>query len=509
MQGKTINGFELQQLIGVGGMAEVWQAENKLGKKTAVKLLLPKLCADDTVKSRFYTEAKLMVELNHPNIRQVYDFGNIDDRPAIVMEYLEGGDLKTLMKQGRKFTETEITKWWDQLVDALTYTHGKGIIHRDIKPSNLFLDESGHVKLLDFGIAKVKESISMTQTGAMIGTLLYMSPEQVQDSKHLDYKTDVYSLAVTFVHLLTGKAPYDITNSNDFKIRESIVYKPLDMTGVPANWQAFLAPYLEKVPEKRPELQPFGANASAFTSAASSNVATPSNFAVPSSVANDETVTDEKETSSRMPKPSYVTPMPKPYSQENSTKGKWKSWLPWLFYFMAFEALLWVRSIYELLKDDHGFDYSVYNGLKAPIYFAPYVIGISAFVFVLIKLIKLWDKKTWNEKIPRIISVSSLILFVLSVVVFYRDVSDILFNLLLVVAAGLAEAALFVYRPEKLNALPWIVLAVMGIVIVGPMGWNSYNFTLFHRHKPLLIACSISIVTLFALTMKSKRQEKP
>ena len=259
MQGKTINGFELKRRLGVGGMAEVWYAENRIGKKAAVKLLLHKFCVDENVKSRFYTEAKVMVDLNHPNIRQVYDYGELDARPAIVMEYLEGEDLKAKLKQGQHFTEEELERWWNQMVAALNYTHGKGIVHRDIKPGNIFVDTEGNIKLLDFGIAKVRESISTTQTGQKLGTLMYMSPEQVKDSKHIDYHTDIYSLAVTFVHLITGKRPYDSDTSSDFEISEQIVYKPLDLSAVPMTWRNFLAPYLEKDPEKRPELKPFEA----------------------------------------------------------------------------------------------------------------------------------------------------------------------------------------------------------------------------------------------------------
>lgn len=257
MQGKIIIGYTLQRQLGMGGMAEVWYAENAIGKKAAVKLLLPKFCNDEVIVARFQNEAKVMVQLDHPNIRQVYDYGNIDGRPCIVMEYLEGADLKALMKSGKRFTDSELRNIWDQIADALNYTHSQGVVHRDIKPSNIFIDKKGHVKLLDFGIAKIKESISMTQTGTMMGTLIYMSPEQVMDSKHIGLESDIYSLAVTFVHLLSGKAPYDSTTSNDFQIREGIVYKSLNMTGVPAEWQSFLNPYLEKNPAKRPALKRF------------------------------------------------------------------------------------------------------------------------------------------------------------------------------------------------------------------------------------------------------------
>ena len=262
MQGKTINGYTLQHLLGVGGMAEVWYAENAIGKKAAVKMLLPKFCNDEAIVSRFENEAKVMVQLDHPNIRQVYDYGSIDGRPSIVMEYLEGDDLKAMMKNGHHFTDAELRKWWNQIADALNYTHAQGVVHRDIKPSNIFLDKKSNIKLLDFGIAKIRESISMTQTGATMGTLMYMSPEQVKDSKHIGPESDVYSLAVSFVHMITGKKPYDSDTTSDYDIRKGIVEIPLDLTGVPADWQAFLRPYLEKDPAKRAALRHFESDTS-------------------------------------------------------------------------------------------------------------------------------------------------------------------------------------------------------------------------------------------------------
>ena len=257
MEGKTILGYTLQYRLGIGGMAEVWYAENKIHKRAAVKILNRDLSLNENIVARFQNEAEIMVALNHPNIRQVYDYSEIDGRPAIIMEYLEGDDLKARMKQGQRFTNDELVKWWNQLVDALKYTHEEGIVHRDIKPGNIFIDKKGNVKLLDFGIAKVRESISSTQTDQKLGTLMYMSPEQVRDSKHLDYHTDIYSLAVTFVHLLTGKKPYDSDSVSDYDIQTAIVTKPLDLSDVPAEWRFFLEPYLDKEPKNRPELRPF------------------------------------------------------------------------------------------------------------------------------------------------------------------------------------------------------------------------------------------------------------
>ena len=240
----------------------MWYAENKIHKPAAVKFLLPKFCSDSDVVRRFKTEAEVTVKLSHPNIRQVYDYDEVDGRPCMVMEYLEGEDLSSRMKHGERFSDEQLRTWWDQLADALNYTHEQGVVHRDIKPSNIFVDARGNVKLLDFGIAKVRDSITSTATGAMMGTLMYMSPEQVRDSKHIDHKTDLYSLAVTFVHLLSGSAPYDMGSTDDYEIRKNIVETSLDLIGVPSVWQTFLRPYLAKRPEERPVLRAFGTGVS-------------------------------------------------------------------------------------------------------------------------------------------------------------------------------------------------------------------------------------------------------
>ena len=257
MLNKTINGYNIKRKLGEGGMAEVWYAENGIGKRAAVKVLKQKFCLDEQIVARFENEAKVMVLLEHPYIRQVYDYVTMDGQPCILMEYLDGDDLKARLVKGEHFSDSRLRTWWNQLTDALNYTHQQGVIHRDIKPSNIFIDKYDNVRLMDFGIAKIEEYGGHTQTGVAMGTRIYMSPEQVIDPKRVKASTDAYSLAVTFVHLLTGKAPYDTTTSSDFIIQMAIVQEPLDLSALSSEWRNFLQPYMAKKPEARPELQHF------------------------------------------------------------------------------------------------------------------------------------------------------------------------------------------------------------------------------------------------------------
>lgn len=246
----NLNGYTIKKQLGKGGMAEVWYAENNLGKPAAIKIMLSKFIGEDQVTKRFETEARAMVQLNHPNIRQVFDFGMIQERPFIIMEYLDGHDLSEFIKNKTKASDNQFQLWWQQCLDALHHTHQKDIIHRDIKPSNLFLTKDGTIKILDFGIAKVKQEISLTGTGQGLGSLLYMSPEQIIDPKRVASSTDLYSLAVSFVHIITGQSPFSETESQ-YKLQNKIVNGEIDLILLPEHWKKILIPLINNKQEQR------------------------------------------------------------------------------------------------------------------------------------------------------------------------------------------------------------------------------------------------------------------
>ena len=230
----TIGKYKITRLIGEGGMASVYEAEHEmLGTKVAIKVLNPILSANTQIKERFRNEAKLMASLDHPNITKVIDFDEQSQQLSIVMEYLNGEDLNQKIKRSGPLSEKEITDVFTQTLSAFQYAHEKGIVHRDIKPSNIFILPNGHVKILDFGIAKLfGQGNEMTQTGTQMGTPIYMSPEQVKGDKSIDHRSDIYSMGVTLFFVINGKPPYNSDTDSQFDIFNKIVYEPLpELTG--------------------------------------------------------------------------------------------------------------------------------------------------------------------------------------------------------------------------------------------------------------------------------------
>lgn len=230
----TIGKYKITRLIGEGGMASVYEAVHEtLGSKAAVKVLNPMLSVNTQIRERFKNEARMMASMNHPNIVRVLDYEEMKDSLAIAMELLEGQDLQSYIKKKGKLNEHEIKGIFNQVLAAFQYAHERGIVHRDIKPSNIFVLPNGHVKILDFGIAKLFGlGQDTTETGMQMGTPVYMSPEQVKADKSIDYRSDIYSLGVTLYFMDKGLPPYDSKQVSYYEIYKKIVEEPLpNLTG--------------------------------------------------------------------------------------------------------------------------------------------------------------------------------------------------------------------------------------------------------------------------------------
>ena len=208
--------YELQEIIGRGGMAEVWRARDlRLDRDVAVKRLRVDLATDPTFQARFGREAQSAAGLNHPNIVSVYDTGGQTDEatgvvvPYIVMELVGGRTLREMLREGRTIKPIEALTYTQGVLDALDYSHKHGIIHRDIKPANVMITPTGQVKVMDFGIARAvaDTSATMTQTAAVIGTAQYLSPEQAR-GETVDSRSDIYSAGCLLYELLTGRPPF-------------------------------------------------------------------------------------------------------------------------------------------------------------------------------------------------------------------------------------------------------------------------------------------------------------
>lgn len=253
MIGKIIKKYKIIKLIGKGGMASIYEAINvDTGHKVAIKILAPELLNKSNLKQRFINEAKITARLNHPNIIKVIDLYEKDNIVAIIMELLEGMSLSDYIKRKGKVSKDEALYIFKQILQAIDYAHKKGIIHRDIKPSNVFLIKEGNalkVKVLDFGIAKLASSdMRMTATGMQMGTPLYMSPEQVKDTKNIDNLTDIYSLGVLLFFMLNGKEPYDIKTLSKFDVFEKIMYEKLPRI----KEYGYLNDIIQKATQKKP-----------------------------------------------------------------------------------------------------------------------------------------------------------------------------------------------------------------------------------------------------------------
>lgn len=226
--GTKILSYSIISQIGEGGMGSVFLAEHvSLGRKAAIKMLLPELARNRQIRERFVNEAKTLSLLNHQNIVTLYDYTEIDGNLFLVMEYVEGTNLDVIIERLGSVHEARSVNIFEQVLSGFAYAHKKGIIHRDIKPSNIVIQSDDTPKILDFGIAKIIEGdLKLTQTGTRMGSVVYMSPEQVL-GKPVDRRSDIYSLGVTLFEMLAGRLPYNTQTESEFDIQTKIVKEPL------------------------------------------------------------------------------------------------------------------------------------------------------------------------------------------------------------------------------------------------------------------------------------------
>lgn len=256
---KSLGRYKIQGVLGKGAMGLVYDGlDPKLDRRVAIKTILTrKLDAEAArmVTVRFEREVRAVARLNHRNIVQVYDFGAEGDLAYIVMEFIQGRELKDYFDANERFDLETIFRLITELLDALDFAHEAGIIHRDVKPANVMIDAGGHAKLTDFGVARFTEpegnQAEATRAGTIIGTPSYMSPEQIQ-GQALDRRTDIFSAGIVFYQLLTWQKPFEGSQWGlAKKIIEDDPVWPSSIVQIPPEIDRVVARALAKQPERR------------------------------------------------------------------------------------------------------------------------------------------------------------------------------------------------------------------------------------------------------------------
>jgi serine/threonine-protein kinase len=255
---KSLGRYQIQGVLGKGAMGLVYDGlDPNLGRRVAIKTILTrKLDAEAArmISVRFEREVRAVARLNHRNIVQVYDFGAEGDLAYIVMEFIQGRELKDFFDANERFDLKTAFRIMIELLDALEFAHEAGIVHRDIKPGNVMIDAARHAKLTDFGVARVVEpgnQAEATRAGAMVGTPSYMSPEQIQ-GQQVDRRSDIFSAGIIFYQFLTGQKPFEGTQ---FVLQQKIVLEdpvwPSAIVQVPPEFDRVVARALAKDVEQR------------------------------------------------------------------------------------------------------------------------------------------------------------------------------------------------------------------------------------------------------------------
>jgi serine/threonine protein kinase/tetratricopeptide (TPR) repeat protein len=252
--GQTISHYKILEKLGEGGMGVVYKAEDtKLDRYVALKFLPTHVSQSDQEKSRFFQEAKSASALNHPNVCTIYGIDEFENQQFIEMELVDGVTLRGKIAESKLLNIKQVVEYGVQIAEALQEAHSKGIIHRDIKSENIMVNSKNQIKVMDFGLAKLKGSLNLTRTSSTIGTLAYMSPEQIQGIE-ADMRSDIFSYGVVLFEMTTGKMPFQ--GEHEAAIMYSIVNEELEDASkyredIPLELLHILKKTLEKDPEDR------------------------------------------------------------------------------------------------------------------------------------------------------------------------------------------------------------------------------------------------------------------
>jgi serine/threonine protein kinase len=334
--GQNLGRYHILEQLGEGGMATVYKAyDTHLECDVAVKVirmdLMPPDIAAKTVK-RFEREARMLAQLTHPNIVKITDYGENEGEPYLVMVYLSGGTLKSLMT-GQPMPWHEAARLLAPIARALEYAHQQGMIHRDVKPSNILITQSGEPMLSDFGVAKLfdsEQTMDLTGTSMGVGTPEYMAPEQAT-SKAIDARADIYALGVVFFELVTGRKPYEADTPLAVLVKQASesLPRPSDLvSGLPAQVEGILLKALAKKPDDRYE--DMGKFASALEGLAASSVPAAKSVPIPGSAPTSATYPPFQTSQAYTEAPVWPSTNTQLPLQEPAQKKPTPKWLWWL-----------------------------------------------------------------------------------------------------------------------------------------------------------------------------------
>lgn len=246
--------YKVLRLLGSGGMGSVYLAANtNIDQLVAIKALRPEVARNPMLRARFKQEAELLCSLDHPGIVKFLNYVEMPQGIFLIMEYVKGVTLEDFIKKKNGLiVEEKAYPLICEILDAFSYAHSKGIVHRDIKPSNIIIQEDGHIKVMDFGIAQIVSEANESQQNWVMGTPTYMSPEQVY-GKNVDVRSDIYSLGVLIHNMLTGRAPYDATTMTEQEIKRSIVNSALVRM---ADYYPYVSDKIQQVVDKATQKVP-------------------------------------------------------------------------------------------------------------------------------------------------------------------------------------------------------------------------------------------------------------